>query len=206
MRRSNLSSLAVLSMLTLVSLGCCGPLACGPAGCNGPVGVPAPSCGGCGDCDGCGELYIDPWINEPAACSDPCDSCGNYNGQTCGSCRPVFSGIATLWGYRYDGGCGCGSHRTSCDGGISGYDGGSPTGGCDCGGHGHVMDGGQIMGGGHRTYDQPYAEPLPAPQPTPADDEAEQDEELMESYIPTRDKQIFRRRGTVVQGSPRSLY
>lgn len=66
-----------------------------------------------------------------------------------------------------------------------------------------MIDGGQIIDGSYRVQDQPYAEPLPAPQPTPID---EQDEELMESRVPHGNKQIFRRRGTVVQGSPRSRY
>lgn len=100
---------ATLMGAGVLMTGCCGPMVCG--GCN----------------SGCGEIYIDPWINEPARC-DPCDSCGNYNGQTCGSCRPVLSGLATLWGYRYDGGCdGC----DSCDAGFEptcGID--APCGGC----------------------------------------------------------------------------
>lgn len=95
----------------LLMTGCCGPMMCG-------------------SCDtGCGELYIDPWINEPAK-PDPCDSCGNYNGQSCGSCRPVLSGLATLWGYRYDGGCDSG-----CDSFGSGFEPAcgieAPCGGCD---------------------------------------------------------------------------
>lgn len=91
-------------------------------GCCGPVML--------GSCDsGCGEVYIDPWINEPPQ-SDPCDSCGNYNGQSCGSCRPMFSGLATLWGYRYESGCdsGCDScgHDFEPACGIE-----APCGGCD---------------------------------------------------------------------------
>lgn len=65
-----------------------------------------------------------------------------------------------------------------------------------------------MIEGGHRVYDQPYAEPLPAPRPTPIEDvdEAEQEEAMMDSYIPTRNKPIFRRRGTMVQGAPRNRF
>lgn len=133
-------------MLVVVSLaGCVGPMACGPimsggggggcgGGCNrgGALGTSgcrmfAGNCGGCDACNGCGELYIDPWINEPADIHDPCDCCGNFNGQSCGGCRPIFSGIKSLWGYKCDGGCGGG-----CDGGCS--SGGCGAGGCDGGG------------------------------------------------------------------------
>ncbi|MEL7335767.1 MAG: hypothetical protein AAFN70_06110, partial [Planctomycetota bacterium] len=87
-----------------------------------------------------GERYIDPWINDPADCCDPCDQCGNYNGQSCGECRPVFSAVASLWGYRYDGGCGEGCNsccgfkpvvaQPACLCGNGGCDGGGCCGGC----------------------------------------------------------------------------
>ena len=96
----------VLVGCALVGLtGCGGPMSagCGPlGGCTAAVGG---GCGtaGCDSCTGCGELYVDPWINHPPDCIDPCAACGNYNGQSCGKCRSAFSGIKTLWGYR----CGC---------------------------------------------------------------------------------------------------
>ncbi|MEM6980314.1 MAG: hypothetical protein AAF539_11670 [Planctomycetota bacterium] len=140
------------------SAGCCGPLwtagcagsVCGGPGiisvghapCDGACGGGCDSCcGSCQACDGCGELYVDPWINHPPHCCDPCDACGNFNGQTCGQCRPVFTGIKSLWGYRCVdncGGCdGCGDGMfPTCGGGACGGD-------CEtCGPAGHVPPGG----------------------------------------------------------------
>lgn len=127
--------------------GCVGPMACGPGGCDAATGPLAfNSCDGCSDCEGCGELYIDPWINHPADCCDPCDQCGNFNGQSCGKCRSVFSGIKSLWGYRIDNGCddcgnsgcggGCCAPEPSC-GALGGLSCGCEdvcSGGCDGGG------------------------------------------------------------------------
>lgn len=100
--------------------GCVGPMACGPSGNHGPIAFGS-SCDGCGACDGCGEMYIDPWVNEPADCCDPCDGCGNHKGQSCGRCRSVFDGFATLWGYRCEppcGGCGVSTCDGGCDSGV----------------------------------------------------------------------------------------
>lgn len=108
---SRVFGLVLVGWVALGLTGCVGPMG---AGCFGPMGGPGfcdscdsgcgnASCDGCDSCTGCGELYVDPWINHPADCSDPCDACGNFNGQSCGKCRSVFAGIATLWGYR----CGC---------------------------------------------------------------------------------------------------
>lgn len=113
--RRVLKGIAAATLLSggLLMTGCCGPMMCGS--CN----------------SGCGEIYIDPWINEPAGC-DPCDSCGNYNGQSCGSCRPVLSGLATLWGYRYDAHCDGGGGCDSIGGGFEpacGIE--APCGACD---------------------------------------------------------------------------
>ena len=94
------------------------------AGCCGSA-VPGGSCTTCNDCTGCGELYIDPWINHPADCVDPCDQCGNHNGQSCGKCRSVFSGVASLWGYR------CGCEQSAGPISLGGCD--SCGGGCDVG-------------------------------------------------------------------------
>ncbi|MEQ8848492.1 hypothetical protein [Botrimarina sp.] len=47
-----------------------------------PLGLccPGGACGGCGGCDG--ELYWSEWHNDPPACHDPCDDCGNWVGPT----------------------------------------------------------------------------------------------------------------------------
>jgi hypothetical protein len=96
--------------------GCVGPMACGHLGSCGSTACNQ-SCDGCGECEGCGELYIDPWINHRADRCDPCDRCGNHNGQSCGKCRSVFSGVASLWGYRCGdtGGCGNAGCGVACD-------------------------------------------------------------------------------------------
>lgn len=141
----------LVSLLSLVSLGsgCCGPM-WHPVGCNGcatgcgPIAFGHESCG-CGACEGCGELYIDPWINDPANCCDPCDACGNYNGQSCGKCRSVFAGAKSLWGYRCDDGCGAPSGCDSC--GYEAACGCEATCGCESG-----CDGGcSTCGGGYAT-------------------------------------------------------
>ena len=133
-------AICLLSMTTL--LGCVGPNAHGPlGGCEGPLVV-----SNCSDCTGCGELYIDPWINHPADCVDPCDMCGNYNGQSCGRCRPMFEGIRSLWGYRCgDCGpcdapgceieCGCGA-LSSCGAEVA----------CGCDAAGDCSCGAEIIG------------------------------------------------------------
>ncbi len=174
MRPTNLASLFFCAALAIVATGCCGPLACGP------LGYGHGCAGGCAG--GCGECYIDPWINEPASC-DPCDSCGNYNGQSCGACRPVFGCVASLWGYRYDAGCCDGHGCSSCD---SGCDAG---GDCGCGSH-----------GGHEVYGGPmeYHGPIVTGQPTPLGGSIVEGEVIQEPYAPARSKQIFRKRGPVV--------
>ncbi|TWT76738.1 hypothetical protein CA13_72360 [Planctomycetes bacterium CA13] len=129
-------SLVVLSVSLLGATGCVTPFGCGPTGCGsgscdgesyGPIAFGGYGCGcsdGCGDCEGCGELYVDPWINEPADCCDPCDQCGNHNGQSCGKCRSVFSGVESLWGYRCGDDCNSGQACGS-------YACGRACGGCD---------------------------------------------------------------------------
>jgi len=102
-----------------VPTGCCGPLwraSCGVGCDSGPV---AACSDGCGMCDGCGELYIDPWINHPPDCCDPCDACGNYNGGSCGKCRSVFAGVKSLWGYRCADPNAVGCTGVGCDAGCS---------------------------------------------------------------------------------------
>ena len=134
-------SFGFLSLALLGFAGCVGPNAHGPlGGCCGPSVASNNNA-----CTGCGELYVDPWINEPADCVDPCDTCGNYNGQSCGKCRPIFEGVKNLWGYRCGDDCGVCSDpgcAVSCGRGLLGGDGcgcGSkicgPSAGCDsCGG------------------------------------------------------------------------
>lgn len=123
--------------ILLFSVGCCGPM-WQPSGCGSACGTAA--CGtcddGCGSCGGCGELYIDPWINHPPDCCDPCDSCGNFNGQSCGKCRGVFAGVKSLWGYQ------CVDGSANCDGG------------CDSRHHDH----GPIHGPYHGAYHDEYHE------------------------------------------------
>jgi hypothetical protein len=60
----------------------------------------------------CGEVYWDEHLNEPPVC-DPCGPQGAWTGAASGTCRPWFSRVRDLWGYRYDSpecpGCsGCG--------------------------------------------------------------------------------------------------
>lgn len=121
--------------------GCCntnGGAVCGAKFCDScDSGCGDPTCVGCDSCTGCGELYVDPWINHPADCVDPCDSCGNFNGQSCGKCRPIFAGFKTLWGYR----CGCDpgpvattdrSFAPRCSAGCTGCDSCSVEPACGC--------------------------------------------------------------------------
>jgi hypothetical protein len=194
--------------------GCVGPMGCGPMGC-GPKGACGPialsscgggggdcnsgSCGG-GDCDGCGELYVDPWVNHPPT-GDPCDCCGNHNGQSCGRCRSVFDGFASLWGYRCDGGGGCdGACGKACAspilGGCGGGCGGS-CGGCEsscgveqsCGG---CDSGCSTCGGGH---DQMYISGDSMPPGTYVESQPTR------AFLPQRTRQIFKPRGSIAEGN-----
>ena len=172
--------------LTMVwCTGCVGPMACGPDGSCGPVGLA--SCDGCGECEGCGELYLDPWINHPADACDPCDKCGNYNGQSCGKCRSVFSGIASLWGYR----CGdcpppaCGCGNVSC-GGCDGV----ALGGCD----GVACDGCDGCGVSHGTYLSGEPTPAEVIEIAPAE----------KPFQPERTRKIFRARPSIAEGPPQA--
>ena len=96
------------SVATCGGYGDCGD--CGVAPCrNRPILRGLGHLFGCGS--GCGEVYYDEWCNDPPACCDPCDSCGNFaggGGCGCGWWNPL-AGLANLWGYRYApmGGC-CG--------------------------------------------------------------------------------------------------
>ena len=197
-RRYRCHSLILASFLAVAALttGCCGPMACGPMACGGCNSGPlmAGSCGGCDSgCDGCGERYFDEWINHPPTC-DPCDSCGNHNGQSCTACRPMFNRFKSLWGYRRD--CGCG--QASCGGcDASGCDSGCSSGCESCGG-GHMAASEHEMG--HHYVDSSAAIPVPSrPSPAPQIVEAKP---AIKPYQPQRTKQIFRPKGAVANGSP----
>ncbi len=187
MSTAHFCSAALLCSTLMFLTGCVGPMACGPAGNCGPVAFGS-SCDGCGECEGCGELYIDPWINHPADCCDPCDRCGNFNGQSCGKCRSVFSGVASLWGYRCDSGCGdCG--EATCDGGCGAFL--SLGGGCDagCDGCDSCCSPGDLV--------HVAIEPTPAKkivEAAPAE----------KPYTPHRTRKIFRKRPDVAEGPPKS--
>ena len=179
--------------------GDCPGGACSQVGCvDGACGHVGATCGGCGDCNGCGELYIDPWINHPADCCDPCDQCGNFNGQSCGKCRSIFFGAVSLWGYRYgDSGCdGCG--HGGCDGGCLPVDrcDGACGDGCDsCCGSGLAVESEIYEGDGQVIQ---MVEPAPSQQIVevyPQDSH----------YIPHRTKRIFRARPDVASGEPGSI-
>ena len=188
------ASLLLASLLLLAATGCVGPLACGPAGHCGPIGMN--TCDGCGECEGCGELYIDPWINHPADVCDPCDCCGNHNGQSCGKCRSVFGGVASLWGYRCDGatvectrgGC-CGDSCGGCDSCCAG----DTCGGCD-----------SCAGGGTYLSNAPLP---PAGSPTPVEEVVDV-KPAGPRYKPHRERRIFRARAlpqpSVAEGPPQA--
>lgn len=179
-------------------IGGCGPMACGSGGGCGPIALH--NCGGCGDCDGCGELYVDPWINHPPT-GDPCDGCGNHNGQSCGKCRSVFDGFASLWGYRCDdgGGCDSGNCGTACASPLLGGCGGGCGGSCgtSCGGCESSCDGGcdtgcSSCGGGH---DQMYISGDSLPPGSYVESQPAR------AFKPSRTRQIFKPRGSVADGA-----
>lgn len=174
--------------------GCVGPAACGPHDQNGPVVWGAP-CGGCGECEGCGELYIDPWINHPPDCCDPCDQCGNYNGQSCGKCRSIFDGFASLWGYRCEPPCDhCGA--ASCDGLCQSHGCDDQCTGCDSchGGPGYVDSGQQGIVIGNDVVKITAQPPTPAKRIVNA-------APTQKTFVPERQRRIFRRRPNVAEGT-----
>lgn len=128
--------------VSLMSIGCCGPMGCGP-GCGVPMGCS--DCDGCGTAlpvmrpldrlrnikrtvvcgSGCGGSYVGEWISTPPDAQDPC--CG---GQWVGGatpCRPFCWQPGALlrnlnpYGSRFCSGaessvdCGC---EGTCDGGC----------------------------------------------------------------------------------------
>ena len=183
--------LCLTAATALLATGCVGPMACGPNGCSASGPLAWGSCDG-GDCRGCGELYIDPWINHRADVCDPCDGCGNYNGQSCGKCRPIFSGYRSLWGYRRDPGpppCSWGS-----------------CGGCDGGCDSH---GGASLPPSMHYQEQPHYRgqqgiPTPAPEVIWEDEPSEVTRSADQArFEPQRTRQIFRSRGGVASAAPR---
>lgn len=168
MKPSRLAVICSFSALAAAALGCCGPLACGPVGCRG----------------GCGECYIDPWINDPAPCCDPCNHCGEFTGQRCTTCRPFFSGVPSLWGYRYDAGCcdSCG-HGGAVGMGV---------------GHGGCADG-CCDGASGSISVPPHGSRRIGPEEVPPGETILEDADAeSQSYMPSRNRQIFRPRGPVV--------
>jgi hypothetical protein len=184
------TSIACFSMLWVT--GCVGPMACGPKGACGPIALH--NCDGCDSCNGCGELYIDPWINHPPT-GDPCDCCGNHNGQSCGRCRSVFDGFASLWGYRCDDGGGCDQAcGTACASPLLGGCGGGCGGTCGqcqptCGGCDSGCDN---CGGGH---EQMYISGDSLPPGSYVESQP------VRSYKPSRTRQIFKPRGSIAGGN-----
>ena len=194
MSASRRLGIALGFVVILVGGGCVGPMACGPAGCDSHALVTLRHSPACVDC---GERYIDPWVNHPADACDPCDACGNHQGQTCGHCRPIFSGFRSLWGYRKDpppSGC----HLHGCDTCADGF---------------HVDTGylhAQPMPPGRAAFpsvgppgpDRGVPTPAPeAPAPEPlwdaleADDDAVSEDPDQAHSMPRRTRQIFRSRG-----------
>ncbi len=184
--------------------GCVGPMACAPLG---------GGCGSCDSCNGCGEVYIDPWINHPADQCDPCDCCGNYNGQSCGRCRPMFSGVTSLWGYKQDG---CDGGCDSCGGGGCGCEVGCGADvGCGCGTEagcglegGHEVGGGgcaSCSGGDHYSAIR-YRGDHAHGEPTIAEGQAIQNSSVAHSYQPQHTRKIFNPKSNVASKPTRPAY
>lgn len=164
------SLLAAGLLVSMLSIGCCGPMGCGPGcytacnDCNGGGCGPTMPCSPldgirqfkrslvCGG--GCGEVYMGEWMSTPPDACDPC--CGDQWVGGATKCRPfcwqpgALLSRLRLYGQRCCDGGGCGG---CCDpGGDCGG-----CGGCDsCGGEfvdagGYqefeVMDGGMMSGG-----------------------------------------------------------
>lgn len=165
--QQSLSGFAMLALI-LASAGCCCvqgmPGDCGSCGLGHMAS--ARSCSG-----GCGEVYIDEWVSEPPTVDACC----------AGSCRPVRSLLAALWGSRFVQGCDtCGGGGCS-DGcaGSCGYASAGGSGCTTCGGHvGMAAASGGCNCGGGATVTQPMEtvqplevieqNPAPSQTPTPA--------------------------------------
>ena len=140
MQSSTFYSLAFLVGLSSLFSGCCGVPLSGGCGSCGSCGVASKGCDACpgllhgelagrvrnaviGGCSsGCGEVYYGEQTNEPPTC-DPCTGKGEFSGENCGPCRPLFQRLVQLWGTSYAGSCGCGSCDSgSCGSGSCGSD------------------------------------------------------------------------------------
>lgn len=181
MIRSSCAWLA-LSLLTVLSTGCCcvpRASSCGDCGlgascgssCDsmGPVGGGLGALAGFASCRGsCGEVYVDEWVSEPPVadnCGYDCGGCGR-----CGNCQPIRSVLKLLWGRPYMTSCSTGLCGPSCDGG------------CDsCGGESYYEDGSYVSdyssGGSSCNCGESHTSHAPsmsvspsmsAPQPVPA--------------------------------------
>jgi len=160
-----------LVLVSLISVGCCGPMGCGP-GCDLPIG--------CNDCDGlgtaqiagspmgglrqlkrqlvcgsgCGESYIGEWTSTPPDAQDPC--CNNQWVGGARKCKPFCWAPGTIVGGLYGGrfctneqsSASCGCEADSCSGGSCGGE--VITGGYVEEGY---IDGGVIQGSGCATCD-----------------------------------------------------
>ena len=220
--RRALSATALTIAFAALTTGCCGPMGCGTGACGssqglfgGPIALGAAAAGNCGGscggscgndgCNGCGETYIDEWINTPPM-RDSCDSCGNHNGQTCGSCRPILQGLKSIWGFRCDGGpAACQRCDMSAFASCGGCDGGGCDGGCSGG-----CDGG-CSGGGDYAIEQmgeSYTESMPmssAPRVISRSPQIVEAKPAIKPYTPQRTKQIFKPRDNVA-GSGRGTF
>lgn len=131
--------------VSLMSIGCCGPMGCGqrchtPMGCNDCDGCETASYPAMGPLDGlrnfkrrvmcgagCGETYVGEWISTPPDAQDPC--CGTEFVGGAVKCRPFSNQfcwepgalVRKLYGGRFCDGaassveCGC---EGVCDGGC----------------------------------------------------------------------------------------
>jgi hypothetical protein len=216
-QRRTLALVALFAVVcfTIISTGCVSPMGCGNNAC-GPISIAGcggcGECGGAGDCEGCGELYVDPWINHPPT-SDPCDCCGNHNGQSCGRCRGVYNGFASLWGYRRHadtqcgscgpllsaGGCGPSCDGCSSCGGDQCSDGVQCSDGAQCSSCGDVgvsSDSGtcsSCAGGALEQQTVRYANsPVYSDGEVVVDSDEGYDMPVAQSYQPSRERKIFR--------------
>lgn len=155
------SLLAAGLLISMLSIGCCGPMGCGPGcgtyacnDCDGGCGQAIPYspmdgmrqfkrslvCGG-----GCGEAYLGEWISTPPDACDPC--CGDQWVGGATACRPfcwqpgTLLSQLSLYGQRWCDGGDC-LACDDCDEGFVDYggyeeveviDGGMISGGADCG-------------------------------------------------------------------------